>query len=97
MAQLMVEPTTAIPDSFGLKPKVVTGDRVYFASNWARKDSIWFQGQRIGQIVLAHNNRAGTTIALNGRRHPGRAIDWCLQQFLNGRQGQRHRPCPLAA
>lgn len=91
MAQLVVEPDTANLDLSRSRPRVITGSRAYFPYGWTRKDSIWFQGQRIGKIVLAHDNRTGITFALNGRQHPGRALDWCLQQFLAGSQTQHRR------
>jgi hypothetical protein len=97
MAQLPVEAGTVISNLLNPKPKVALGNRAYSASGWTRKDTIWFHGQKIGQIVLAHNDRPGTTIALNGRRQAGRAIDWCLHQFLIRGQGERQQAYALAA
>ncbi len=79
------------------KPKVVLGRRVYSALGWTRKDQIWFMGQRIGQITLSHNDRPGTTIALNGRRHPGRAVAWCTHQFITAEIKKHQHSFRLAA
>jgi hypothetical protein len=97
MAQHPVEPNAAISSLFNAKPTVVIGNRAYLATGWTRKDTIWFRGQKIGQIVLAHNDRPGTTVALNGRRQAGRAIDWCLHQFLISSQRERRQAYSLAA
>lgn len=97
MAQQRVDAETTTSDLPLPRPKVVLGRRVYSAYGWTRKDHIWLNGRRIGQIALSQYDRPGTTIALNGRRHPGRAIDWCTHQFIMTEKRGHQHPCLLAA
>jgi hypothetical protein len=58
--------------------RVEIGNRVYTATSWKRKDTIYRGAKKIGVIKLSDRDRAGTTICIaTSARKAGRAIDWC--------------------
>lgn len=66
------------------KPVIILGKRVYSALSWKRKDTILYDGIKIGYILLSQNDRPGTTVStINHERVTGRNIDWCIAQAKN--------------
>ena len=61
---------------------VIIGERIYASLNWTRKDIILRNGEKIGHIHLSGTDRAGETVAKNGQKKKGRAIDWCVELAL---------------
>lgn len=63
------------------KPVIILGNRVYSALSWKRKDTIFYDGIKIGYILLSQTDRVGITIStINHEQVVGRKIDWCMEQ-----------------